>query len=44
MPIFLVHGDWKLETSHDKVKSVTLEELLPHSFGPDDLDRPRLQY
>lgn len=41
-PIFLVHGDWNLETDHDKVKTVTLDELLPYSFGPEDLDKPRV--
>lgn len=39
-PIFLVHGDWTPDNS-EKVKELTLEELLPYSFGPEDLERPR---
>lgn len=40
MPIFLVHGNWSADVP-DRVKKVTLEELLPYSFGPEDLERPR---
>ncbi|KAF8521618.1 cytidine deaminase-like protein [Hysterangium stoloniferum] len=41
MPIFLAHGDWTKETNDQKVLTVTLEELLPYSFGPEDLEKPR---
>ncbi|KAF8514472.1 cytidine deaminase [Gautieria morchelliformis] len=40
MPILLVHGNWT-RNFPDRVKQLTLEELLPYSFGPEDLERPR---
>lgn len=44
MPIYLIHGNWKVgDVDVNKVKEVTLEELLPYSFGPEDLERPREQ-
>jgi cytidine deaminase len=42
MPILLVHGDWTKEANDEKIKFVTLEELLPYSFGPEDLKLPRI--
>lgn len=46
MPILLVPADYKAEhpqgvDGKGVVKDVTLEELLPYSFGPEDLERPR---
>ncbi|KIJ32478.1 hypothetical protein M422DRAFT_783386 [Sphaerobolus stellatus SS14] len=41
MPILLVHGNWITDTTGDRVKEVTLEELLPYSFGPEHLELPR---
>ena len=53
MKIWMVSGDYKpaaesaTETStnedgeKDKVKETTMGELLPYSFGPEDLERPR---
>ena len=41
MPILLVPGDWT-QDNNDRVKVMTLEELLPYSFGPEDLDLPRV--
>jgi cytidine deaminase len=29
------------EAGKDKYKEVTLGELLPYSFGPEDLEKPR---
>jgi len=42
MPIFLVHGDWTRDTNDQKVFNVTLEKLLPYSFGPEDLEKSRI--
>ncbi|KAF8584246.1 cytidine deaminase [Ramaria rubella] len=41
MPILLVQGNWTVESGSARVKEVILEELLPYSFGPEDLERPR---
>ena len=51
MPIFLVPGDYPKPQVPDQgakpgyteggVRETTLEELLPHSFGPEDLELPR---
>ncbi|QRV88518.1 deoxycytidylate deaminase (dCMP deaminase) [Ceratobasidium sp. AG-Ba] len=40
-PILMVSADYTPETAKDTVKSVTLGDILPYSFGPEDLDRPR---
>jgi cytidine deaminase len=49
MPIYLVPSGYSAQASasadkDDKSKHVerTLGELLPDSFGPEDLDRPRV--
>lgn len=41
MPILLVHGDWMSDTTGDRVQELTLEELLPYSFGPEHLEMAR---
>ena len=51
MPIFLVPGDYPKPYDPDQetkpgygesgVMETTLEELLPHSFGPEHLELPR---
>lgn len=44
MPILLVPGDYYNEEEAPKktpVKLTNLGELLPFSFGPDDLEKPR---
>ena len=51
MPIFLVPGDYPkpLEPGQESkpgyteggVWETTIEELLPHSFGPEQLELPR---
>ena len=45
MPILLVPGDYYDEEKEGSkkvaVKFTTLGELLPFSFGPEDLDLPR---
>jgi cytidine deaminase len=28
--------------TEDQIKIMTLEELLPYSFGPEELEKPRL--
>src|ERR1700761_5844851 len=45
MPVVMVSAgynsrDFK-ESVGDHVRTVTLEELLPYSFGPEELDKPR---
>ncbi|KAJ8586376.1 cytidine deaminase [Rhizopogon salebrosus TDB-379] len=39
MPILLAASDYSKRD--DGVKECTLEQLLPHSFGPEDLERDR---
>ena len=51
MPIFLVPGDYPKPQEPDQeakpgytecgVRKTTLGELLPYSFGPEDLELPR---
>jgi cytidine deaminase len=45
MPILLVPGDYpdkeKEASKKAPVKLTNLGELLPFSFGPDDLEKPR---
>jgi len=41
MPILLVPADY-LEIK-DGILETTVEGLLPHSFGPEDLELPRRQ-
>jgi len=45
MPIILVPGDFydtkKGESEKAQVRFTNLEELLPFSFGPEDLELPR---
>ena len=44
MPIFLVPSDWEkriTEGGDEGVLETSIEELLPHSFGPEDLELPR---
>ena len=45
MPIFLVPNDYEKRTAAGEpdggVKETNIGELLPDSFGPEDLDRPR---
>ncbi len=43
MPIIMVAASWEPEgaDAESKVKIVTLGELLPYSFGPEDLEKPR---
>ena len=45
MPIFLVPNDYEKRAAAGEpdggVKETNIGELLPDSFGPEDLDRPR---
>lgn len=44
MPIFLVPSDYEKRIAAgnaDGVLETSIDELLPHSFGPDALDLPR---
>jgi cytidine deaminase len=47
MPIFMVPGDYpehqepKPGYSEGGVREITLEQLLPYSFGPEHLELPR---
>lgn len=44
MPILLVPADYEERVAkgkEDGVLETNIDELLPHSFGPEDLDRPR---
>ncbi|KAI0667989.1 cytidine deaminase [Trametes maxima] len=45
MPIFLVPADYEKRVTQGHadggVKETSIGELLPDSFGPEDLDRPR---
>lgn len=45
MPILLVPGDYYIKEEEGSkkatVKLTNLEELLPFSFGPEDLELPR---
>lgn len=47
MPILLVPGDYDKRISVGEadggVKETSIDELLPDSFGPEDLERPRNQ-
>ncbi|KAG8683493.1 hypothetical protein FRC09_016047, partial [Ceratobasidium sp. 395] len=40
-PILMVSANYTPETASETVLSVTLGEILPYSFGPEDLERPR---
>ncbi|KAF8600529.1 cytidine deaminase [Ceratobasidium sp. AG-I] len=40
-PILMVSSNYTPENASETVKSVALEEILPYSFGPEDLERPR---
>ncbi|KAI0290564.1 cytidine deaminase [Russula brevipes] len=42
MPIFLVPAGYESGGSNGSLLETTLGELLPHSFGPEDLGHPRL--
>ncbi|KAF8600525.1 cytidine deaminase [Ceratobasidium sp. AG-I] len=44
IPILMASADYTPETASKTLKSVTLEDILPYSFGPDDLERPRNSY
>jgi cytidine deaminase len=44
MPILLVPAGYESGTARNdgvELLEMTVEELLPHSFGPDALDLPR---
>lgn len=44
MPILLVPSDYEkriAEGKADGILETSIDELLPHSFGPEDLDLPR---
>ena len=44
MPILLVPADYRERVAsgkEDGVLETSLDELLPHSFGPEDLKLPR---
>lgn len=46
MPILLAPSDYEKRIAAkeaDGVLETSIEELLPHSFGPEDLDLPREQ-
>ncbi|KAG9091116.1 hypothetical protein FRC07_011930 [Ceratobasidium sp. 392] len=40
-PILMVSANYTPETASETVLSVTLSEILPYSFGPEDLEKPR---
>ncbi|KAG8742848.1 hypothetical protein FRC10_000827 [Ceratobasidium sp. 414] len=40
-PIIMASSNYTPETASETVKVLTLEEILPYSFGPEDLERPR---
>ncbi|EKM57718.1 uncharacterized protein PHACADRAFT_251526 [Phanerochaete carnosa HHB-10118-sp] len=46
MPIFLVPADYEARVAKGEtdggIKETSIEELLPHSFGPEDLELPRV--
>ncbi|KAL4067884.1 cytidine deaminase-like protein [Scleroderma citrinum] len=44
MPILLVPADYPQDAEDGGVLNVTLGGLLPHSFGPEDLELPRQPY
>jgi cytidine deaminase len=44
VPIIMVASSWTesdVDGDESKIKIMTLKELLPMSFGPEDLERPR---
>ena len=44
MPILLVPADYEARIAKgeaDGILETSIGELLPHSFGPEDLERPR---
>lgn len=44
MPILLVPADYEARIAEGKPDGVlesSIGELLPHSFGPEDLEKPR---
>lgn len=44
MPILLVPADYAdrvAKGEEDGILETSIAELLPHSFGPEDLERPR---
>ena len=42
MPILLVPGGYESGGNSAELLETTVGELLPHSFGPGDLELPRL--
>ena len=47
MPILMVPADYEERVAkgkEDGVLECSLGELLPHSFGPEDLELPRQPY
>ena len=42
MPILLVPADYPQDADNGGVLDETLGSLLPRSFGPEDLELPRL--
>ncbi|KAG9096944.1 hypothetical protein FRC06_008167 [Ceratobasidium sp. 370] len=40
-PVIMASSNYTPETASETVKILTVDEILPYSFGPEDLERPR---